>query len=521
MRIGPPILAQALAVILLSNPVTAAQIWTDGNGDGLPDTSPIAVSSGANVAVDIWIDAEGFSWTNFQTVVQYQDPCLQSPQAQYTIAGGVNFPPETPVTPTVVVLNGFGYSEAGVDKIGNVTFQMGASSPCCVTPMVDPQDPSGYFSALGIQQTFELFTTSSGTCFEIQGLSGAIDGTVTAGCPTPGTPLAGVKVDVYDTLGALVAGTVTDNSGYSSFTGLDAGSYTTTVVTPLGYQATAEDIETLGSAGQTTTVDFALNCITIISDPRPSGFWKHQVGLAVRGNGNPQFTGPVLCGFLDVIAEHFNGNAVNPVIVYDPPESGVCADKLQAAKVLLNLKGSAATIDKARQQLMSVLLNVAAGYLSQTASISADGATVSQAITYCDQLIDNPSGNHAAAQSICDDINAGKVVAAGLIPLTTEDISYKTRLGAQGIELSQNSPNPFRSSTEISLALPAGTEYTLTIFNAVGQRVRQYSGTGRMGAASVSWDGRDDAGADVAAGTYVYQLRAGEAVMSRRMVLVQ
>jgi hypothetical protein len=222
-----------------------------------------------------------------------------------------------------------------------------------------------------------------------------------------------------------------------------------------------------------------------------------------------------------MIAQHFNGNPINPVIVYDPPESGVCADKLEAAKVLLNLKGSAANIDRARQQLMAVLLNVAAGSISQTASISADGATVSQAITYCDQLIDNPTGDHSAAQSICEDINTGKVVPAGLIPLTTEDISYKTGLGSQGIELSQNSPNPFRSSTEISLALPAGTEYTLTIFNTAGQRVRQYSGTGRMGAASVSWDGRSDSGAAVAAGTYVYQLRAGKAVMSRRMVLVQ
>lgn len=58
-----------------------------------------------------------------------------------------------------------------------------------------------------------------------------------------------------------------------------------------------------------------------------------------------------------------------------------------------------------KQQLIALLLNVAAGDISQTEIISADGATVSQAITYADNLIDDPSGNHEKAKAICDHID--------------------------------------------------------------------------------------------------------------------
>jgi len=59
---------------------------------------------------------------------------------------------------------------------------------------------------------------------------------------------------------------------------------------------------------------------------------------------------------------------------------------------------------------MSLLLNVAANDIGQTRVISADGATVSQAITYSDNLIDSPTGNYERAKTICDMINNGQMV---------------------------------------------------------------------------------------------------------------
>jgi hypothetical protein len=105
------------------------------------------------------------------------------------------------------------------------------------------------------------------------------------------------------------------------------------------------------------------------------GFWKHNVGVATGGNGAAQIDATTLCSYLDLTAVHFNSNEINQVIVYQPPASGVCSDKLQVARVLLDLQGNVAMIARARQQLMSLLLNVAAGYISQTQVISFDGAT--------------------------------------------------------------------------------------------------------------------------------------------------
>src|SRR5262249_12280372 len=106
------------------------------------------------------------------------------------------------------------------------------------------------------------------------------------------------------------------------------------------------------------------------------------------------------------------------------PASGQCADKLVVARNLLNLQGNVAMIFRAKQELMSLLLNVAANQISQTRVISADGATVSQAITYADNLIDNSSGDYEKAKTICDMINNGQQVPAGMIPLSTQNIEY-------------------------------------------------------------------------------------------------
>src|SRR5205085_731087 len=125
------------------------------------------------------------------------------------------------------------------------------------------------------------------------------------------------------------------------------------------------------------------------------------------GNGHGQIDAATLCSYLDLIAAHFNNNAINPVVVYQSPSSGQCSDKLLVARGLLDLTGSVPMIARARQQLMTLLLNVAAGDIAQTQVISADGATVSQAITYSDNVIDSPTGNYAKANNICDAINNG------------------------------------------------------------------------------------------------------------------
>ncbi|MCD6249214.1 MAG: T9SS type A sorting domain-containing protein [candidate division Zixibacteria bacterium] len=344
----------------------------------------------------------------------------------------------------------------------------------------------------------------------------SIAGQVVADYPAPLTGLLGVDVDAfaYGT-GDLVGTAVTDADGHYLIADLPAADYTVSLVTPLGFNTEIDEILIGEQAGQTVIADFALTCIDITANPRGIGFWKHQVGVALGGKGNAYVYGATLCGYLDMIANHFNSNEINQVIVYDPPVSTDCTDKLLVAKGLLNLKGNVGLTARAKQQLTALLLNVAAGYISQVEVISEDGATVSQAITYCDNLIDDPVSDHEIAKTICDDINNGRLVGPGVIPLSTAQIAYKQL--PVTYSLAQNYPNPFNPITEICFSLPVGSPVKLEVFNSTGQSVTTLINSHvDAGYHSVTWDA-----SDVASGVYLYRLTIGEFMETKKMVLLK
>ncbi len=362
----------------------------------------------------------------------------------------------------------------------------------------------------------------AGTC-HCNPSMGSVNGQIIANCPSPNTELLGVRVDAFQqSTGNLVASDVTDVNGNYEIDNLATGNYMITLVTPLGYSTSTDEALVTVTGGAIVNVNFSLTCINITANPRTIGFWKHQVGVATGGNGTAQISASSLCNYLDLIADHFNSNLINQVIVYQPPLSGVCSDKLQIAKSLLNLVGSQTMIARARQQLMALLMNIAAGYISQAQVISADGATVSQAVTYCDNLIDNPTGNHELAKTIADQINNNQQVAAGVIPLSTEDIRYK--VGGNPKEelplefaLGQNYPNPFNPTTVIYYALPTDEYVTLKVYNMLGQEVLSLvNGTQSAGYKSVTVDATT-----LPSGIYTYRLHAGTFSGVKKMLLIR
>jgi hypothetical protein len=331
----------------------------------------------------------------------------------------------------------------------------------------------------------------------------SVSGHVRASCPSAGTGLDGVTVDAYQVgSGDLIGAGVTDASGTFTIPDLCWGaSYTLTNVTPLDYSSLTNDLPANGCSG---AVDFALQCRAATGTVQSMGFWKHEVGVATGGNGHAQLSPATLCSYLDLIAVHFNTNAINPVVVYQPPASGLCPDKLQVARVLLDLQGSAAMIARAKQQLMSLLLNVAAGYLGQTAVISLDGATVSQAITYCDNLIDSPTGDYERAKTIADDINNGIKVPAGMIPLTTAQIAYRRGMEALSFRVTSGSGGATRN---FQFMTGARGPVNLRLYDASGRIVAEiYRGEMDAGTHSVGWSGRTSSGAMAARGLYFARL---------------
>ncbi len=84
-----------------------------------------------------------------------------------------------------------------------------------------------------------------------------------------------------------------------------------------------------------------------------------------------------------------------------------------------------------------------------------------------------------------------------------------------------NSPNPFNASTDIHFALPEASSFEIEIYDLSGRKVTAFRGVGSVGANSVNWNGRDDAGQNVASGTFFYRLEAGPYSVTRKMSLVK
>ena len=85
----------------------------------------------------------------------------------------------------------------------------------------------------------------------------------------------------------------------------------------------------------------------------------------------------------------------------------------------------------------------------------------------------------------------------------------------------QNHPNPFNMTTRISFDLPERADWSVEIFNIAGQRLRAFSGSDPAGRYHISWDGTDDFGNEAGSGIFLYRLRAGEFVDSKKMIMLK
>ncbi len=89
-------------------------------------------------------------------------------------------------------------------------------------------------------------------------------------------------------------------------------------------------------------------------------------------------------------------------------------------------------------------------------------------------------------------------------------------------ELSQNFPNPFNPTTQISFQLPQAGQVTLEVFNLVGQRVTVLVDEYReAGIHTVTWHGVNEHGSRVSSGVYFYRLNAADVTMTRKMMLLK
>lgn len=90
------------------------------------------------------------------------------------------------------------------------------------------------------------------------------------------------------------------------------------------------------------------------------------------------------------------------------------------------------------------------------------------------------------------------------------------------ILLAQNYPNPFNPSTQIDFEMPVGGRIQLEVFDLAGRLVRVLLNENReIGHHSVRWNGTDEHGQKVSAGTYLYQLQTNAHLEQRKMILLK
>jgi peroxiredoxin len=92
----------------------------------------------------------------------------------------------------------------------------------------------------------------------------------------------------------------------------------------------------------------------------------------------------------------------------------------------------------------------------------------------------------------------------------------------QTYELNQNYPNPFNPSTNISFNLGTIQNVSLKIYDNQGRLVRTLlENTLQSGKHEISWDGRNNYGHIVSAGTYYYFLKSDSFNETKKMLLLR
>jgi flagellar hook assembly protein FlgD len=91
-----------------------------------------------------------------------------------------------------------------------------------------------------------------------------------------------------------------------------------------------------------------------------------------------------------------------------------------------------------------------------------------------------------------------------------------------GHNLYSNYPNPFNSSTIIRYFIEQTNFVQLTIYNNLGKLLRTLVHEEKAsGEHSIVWDGEDSEGTNASSGIYLYHLKVGSFVQTRKMILLR
>ena len=148
-------------------------------------------------------------------------------------------------------------------------------------------------------------------------------------------------------------------------------------------------------------------------------------------------------------------------------------------------------------------------------TVAAGGA---KALTVTYDATNKPAGTYSGTITITG--NGGTVNVPVAITVSTT-VAAEDENAPAAFALLPNRPNPFVTSTDLAYTLGSAGPVRLTVYDALGRRVRVlFDGAQASGAHTVQWDGRNDAGTDVGSGLYFVRLEGGvgQAPVTRRIL---
>ena len=126
-----------------------------------------------------------------------------------------------------------------------------------------------------------------------------------------------------------------------------------------------------------------------------------------------------------------------------------------------------------------------------------------------------------AAEAYNDELAYLDVIGQSGIFKVEGELGGASASAGDEIVLMQNFPNPFAGETTIRFELPETKQLSFVISDLQGRRVRTFSGLYDAGMHELVWNGKDNAGSALTAGTYILTMESGDASKSIRMVLLR
>ena len=108
-------------------------------------------------------------------------------------------------------------------------------------------------------------------------------------------------------------------------------------------------------------------------------------------------------------------------------------------------------------------------------------------------------------------------------PGTSVDIAGDESVLSKPCEfrLFQNFPNPFNPSTTVKFSIPNSAFVSIEIYNVMGQRIKSLLNAELIsGIHQIEWDGTNDQGWKVSAGTYLLMMKSEDFIQIRKMIIL-